>query len=114
MRYQDKKTLLMANKNDQRLSRINDGHSSARQERRQYKGILEKFSKLVPDKYWFNSLSFDEKKDVYNEYRFKRFSWQFDSCTFIDKQIFWEEMKISFPGNLAKRREEAINIIFRK
>lgn len=114
MRYQDKKTLLMANKNDQRLSRINDGQSSTFLTCRQYKGILKKFSKLVPDKYWFNSLSFDEKKDIYNEYRFKSFSWQFDNCTLINKQIFWNEMKISFPGNLAKRREEAINIIFRK
>lgn len=111
MRYKDKKTLLITEKNDQRLSRANDV-PSARQERRKYKAILEKLSKLAPDKYWFNSLSFDEKKNVYNEYRFKIFTWQFDNCTFIDKQIFWEEMKISYPGNLDKRREEVINSIF--
>lgn len=112
MRYNDRKTILIANKNDKRMERINSSPSD-REERRKYRPFIKKLVKIAPDKYWFESLSILEKIDIYNRYRSESSSWQFDNCTFIDKELFWEEMKVTYPGDISKRRNDVISEIFR-
>ena len=108
----------MASKNDQRLERINSRGPKFfgeldREERRKYRPLINKLEKIVPDKYWFESLSILEKIDIYNRYRSESLSWQFDNCTFIDRELFWEEMKVAYPGDISKRRNDVISEIFR-
>lgn len=105
MIYRDKTTLIMAEKNDQKLNQMES--FTLRKERRLSKQRIKKFISKIPDKDWFNTVPLDEQLNIHREYLFN--SW--DKSLEVD--IFWKEMREKHPGDVALRRSIVLSKIMK-
>lgn len=92
----------------------NDLGASNRQLRRIQTLKLKKFEKRILDKFWWNSLSSNDREKVFNARYYGTWS-NYGPITYSDTEKiqdfdeFINDMKESYPGNLNLRRDMVID-----
>lgn len=90
--------------NHKHLKKSDDYQPSKREKLRLEKRDINSFKKIVPDKFWFESLTHDVKLSILSDYKNSKI-WNSFIIEKINLEEFWIKNKTKYPGDKSLIRE---------